>query len=180
MATTQVANEVPMAVNVTVGKRRRKEHPRSAKSSPREYLTEKEIEKLMDAARANRWGHRDATAILLAYRHGLHASELVALRWDDIDFTTGKLRVRRAPFICSIFRGCGPEHRFYQPGDGCDCCDLDEHRLYGDDRGCCIYEPHRNCVARDQVQSCSGKPGIARRRARQRPGFFLHRDSTSA
>jgi integrase len=38
----------------------------------------------MDAARTNRWGHRDATAILLAYRHGLRASELVALRWDDI------------------------------------------------------------------------------------------------
>jgi len=48
----------------------------------------------MDAARGNRWGHRDATAILIAYRHGLRASELVAVRWDDIDFTTGKLQVR--------------------------------------------------------------------------------------
>jgi integrase len=27
-----------------------------------------------------------ATAILIAYRHGLRASELVALRWDGIDF----------------------------------------------------------------------------------------------
>jgi Phage integrase family len=44
----------------------------------------------------NRWGHRDPTAILIAYRHGLRASELVALRWDDVDFTTGKLHVRRA------------------------------------------------------------------------------------
>ena len=41
-------------------------------------------------------GHRDATAILIAYRHGLRSSELVALRWDDIDFQTGKLHVRRA------------------------------------------------------------------------------------
>jgi type 1 fimbriae regulatory protein FimE len=73
------------AQNVTV---------RSAK--PREYLTEREIEKLIDAAGENRWGHRDATAILLAYRHGLRASELVALRWDDIDFTTAKLHVRRS------------------------------------------------------------------------------------
>jgi len=48
---------------------------------PREYLTEREIEKLIEAAKANRWGHQDATAILLAYRHGLRASELVALRW---------------------------------------------------------------------------------------------------
>jgi hypothetical protein len=32
----------------------------------------------------------------VAYRHGLRASELVALRWDDIDLTTGRLHVRRA------------------------------------------------------------------------------------
>jgi type 1 fimbriae regulatory protein FimE len=44
----------------------------------------------------NRSGHRDATAILVAYRHGLRASELVALRWDDIDLATGRLHVRRA------------------------------------------------------------------------------------
>ena len=75
-----------MAVNVTVGRSLR----------PREYLTEREIEKLIKAAGENRWGHRDATAILIAYRHGLRASELVALRWDDIDFQTGKLHVRRA------------------------------------------------------------------------------------
>jgi site-specific recombinase XerD len=43
--------------------------------------------------RENRWGHRDATAILLAYRHGLHASELVALPWDDISLQAGKLMV---------------------------------------------------------------------------------------
>ena len=74
-----------MAVNVTVDRPVR----------PREYLTEREIEKLIKAAGENRWGHRDATAILIAYRHGLRSSELVALRWDDIDFQTGKLHVRR-------------------------------------------------------------------------------------
>jgi len=39
----------------------------------------------MKAAGDYRWGHRDATAILIAYRHGLRASELVALRWDDLE-----------------------------------------------------------------------------------------------
>src|SRR6476660_5290060 len=63
---------------------------------PRDYLTEREVDRLIEAAKGNRWGHRDATAILLAYRHGLRASELVALRWDDIDFSTSKLHVRRA------------------------------------------------------------------------------------
>jgi integrase len=63
---------------------------------PREYLNEREIDKLMEAARGNRWGHRDATMILIAYRHGLRASEVVGLRWDDVDFHGGKLHVRRA------------------------------------------------------------------------------------
>ena len=76
--------DAPTAAIVTVSMKR-----------PREYLTEKEIERLMDAARRNRHGHRDATAVLLAYRHGLRTSELVATRWDDIDFNTGRLHVRR-------------------------------------------------------------------------------------
>jgi hypothetical protein len=41
----------------------------------REYLTEQEVERLMEAVKGNRQGHRDATAILLAYRHGLRARE---------------------------------------------------------------------------------------------------------
>jgi type 1 fimbriae regulatory protein FimE len=86
MEKTAPGMHAPMAVNVTVRRPTR----------PREYLTEREIEKLIKAAGENRWGHRDATAILIAYRHGLRASELVALRWDDIDFQTGKLHVRRA------------------------------------------------------------------------------------
>jgi integrase len=62
----------------------------------RDYLTEREVERLIEAAKQNRSGHRDATAILVAYRHGLRASEVVALRWDDIDLATGRLHVRRA------------------------------------------------------------------------------------
>ena len=50
----------------------------------------------MTAARNNRHGHRDATAILVAYRHALRASELISLRWDDVDFTTARLHVWRA------------------------------------------------------------------------------------
>jgi integrase len=83
VANLDLAREAPTAANVTV-------------KAPRDYLTEKEVEKLMDVARENRWGHRDATAILLAYRHGLLASELVGLRWDDIDWQTSTLHVRRS------------------------------------------------------------------------------------
>ena len=84
MENARLRERSPTSVNVTVGKR------------GREYLTEREVERLIEAAKQNRSGHRDATAILVAYRHGLRASELVALRWDDIDLTTGRLHVRRA------------------------------------------------------------------------------------
>jgi type 1 fimbriae regulatory protein FimB/type 1 fimbriae regulatory protein FimE len=61
----------------------------------REYLTEAEVEKLMKTANGNRHGHRDATMILVAYRHGLRVAELVDLRWDQVEFTTATLHVRR-------------------------------------------------------------------------------------
>lgn len=62
----------------------------------RQYLTEREVEMLCDAARKRgRYGHRDATMILRAYRHGLRCSELVALRWDQIDLEAGRLQVIR-------------------------------------------------------------------------------------
>jgi site-specific recombinase XerD len=61
----------------------------------REYLTEKEIERLMKTAGDNRHGHRDATMILLAFRHGLRASEICALRWEQMDLTHGRLHVAR-------------------------------------------------------------------------------------
>ena len=61
----------------------------------REYLTEAEVERLITAVGKNRWGHRDATVILVAYRHGLRVSELVDLRWDQIEFVSGSLHVRR-------------------------------------------------------------------------------------
>ena len=61
----------------------------------REYLTEAQVERLMKVAMGNRHGHRDATMILVAYRHGLRVSELVDLRWDQVHFRTATLHVRR-------------------------------------------------------------------------------------
>jgi len=61
----------------------------------REYLTEGEVERLLAATRGNRWSHRDGTMILVAYRHGFRAAELVDLRWDQIDFEQATLAVRR-------------------------------------------------------------------------------------
>jgi type 1 fimbriae regulatory protein FimB/type 1 fimbriae regulatory protein FimE len=73
----------------------RPKRPPNRDMRTREYLTEAEIERLMDAAKANRWGHRDATMVLVAYRHGMRISELVDLRWDQVDFRSATLHVRR-------------------------------------------------------------------------------------
>ena len=65
-------------------------------SSVRKYLTPREVERLMAGARkSGRYGHRDATMILIAFRHGLRASELTGLRWSDVELATGRLHVRR-------------------------------------------------------------------------------------
>jgi len=61
----------------------------------REHLTEAEVKKLIKATAANRYGHRDSTMVLLAYRHGLRASELVDLRWEQVDLKSAVLHVRR-------------------------------------------------------------------------------------
>jgi type 1 fimbriae regulatory protein FimB/type 1 fimbriae regulatory protein FimE len=61
----------------------------------REHLTDAEVEKLIAAVRSNRHSHRDATMFIVAFRHGLRASELVDLRWDQVDFKTAALHVRR-------------------------------------------------------------------------------------
>ncbi len=64
------------------------------------------------AAKVGRYGHRDATLMLLAYRHGLRVSELVALRWDQVDFKAGLLHVNRAKNgIASVHPLRGPELR---------------------------------------------------------------------
>src|SRR6266581_2987651 len=64
--------------------------------SAHEYLTAAEVERLRKAARSvGRNGLRNDTMILLAYRHGLRVSELINLRWDQLDLDQGLLHVRR-------------------------------------------------------------------------------------
>jgi type 1 fimbriae regulatory protein FimB/type 1 fimbriae regulatory protein FimE len=67
----------------------------NAELRTREYLTEPEVERLIKAASGNRHGHRDATLLLVMFRHGLRASEACTLHWADVDLEHGKLHVRR-------------------------------------------------------------------------------------
>src|ERR1700694_3897468 len=67
----------------------------NAELRTRDYRTEAEVGRLIEAAKGNRYGHRDASMILVAYRHGLRASELTDLRWEQVDLRTATLHVRR-------------------------------------------------------------------------------------
>src|SRR5260370_31220180 len=79
---------------------RRRSPPRRLSNSelrPREYLTPSEVEALIRTARKGRHGHRDATLILVAYRHGLRAVEICDLEWSQVEFDrNATLHVRRA------------------------------------------------------------------------------------
>ena len=79
----------------------------------REYLTGDEVDRLMEAAKSvGRHAHRDSTLILIAYRHGLRVSELVALRWDMVELKQGLLQVNRLKNgVESVHPIRGPELR---------------------------------------------------------------------
>ena len=70
--------------------------PPNSELRTREYLTPAEVEKLIKAARNGRYGHRDATLILIAFRHGLRASEICDLEWSQVEYgRAASLHVRR-------------------------------------------------------------------------------------
>src|SRR5262245_57003140 len=83
-------------------------------------LTEKEVDRLVDAARKRgRNGARDAAAILLAYRHGLRAQELCSMKWSQIDLRNGRLHVNRVKGGQEAVHPLhGPELRALRPLQG--------------------------------------------------------------
>ena len=91
MAKPKLRLVAPLTENRTVAPRRQK----NADLRTREHLTDGEVEKLIEAVGDNRHGHRDALMVLMAYRHGLRAAEVVDLRWEQLDFKTASLHVRR-------------------------------------------------------------------------------------
>lgn len=64
---------------------------------------------IASAAKLGRYGQRDSTMILMAYRHGLRVSELVSLRWDQLDLETAQIHVRR------LKNGLPSTHPLYGP-----------------------------------------------------------------
>jgi integrase len=91
MAKPRLRLVAPATENRTVAPRR----PKNGDIRTREHLTIDEIERLIEAASDDRYGHRDALMMLLAFRHGLRAAEVCDLRWEQVDFKTASLHVRR-------------------------------------------------------------------------------------
>ena len=83
-------------VNRKVGQSGNSGRPRNAELRTREYLTPDEVERLIKAAgKLGRHSHRDATLLLVIYRHGLRVSELVGLKREQVDLKNKLLHVTR-------------------------------------------------------------------------------------
>ncbi len=61
-----------------------------------DFLTFEEAPRLLAGAEAGQWH----TMILLGLRAGLRQGEMLALRWQDVDVTNGRVMVRRR-----VYRG---------------------------------------------------------------------------
>jgi integrase len=96
MKKPRLALVTPSTVYGTVDRKRPPKRRHNVEVRSREYLTDAEVNRLIAATGDNRNGYRDATMVLIAYRHGLRAAEVVTLRWDAVDFNHGRLHVNRA------------------------------------------------------------------------------------
>src|SRR6516225_8244001 len=91
-----MAKPAPRIVPPTLVKRKvTPRRPKNADVRTREYLTEGEVERLIEGCKGNRRPHRAQTMILMAFRHGLRASEVCDLQWTQVDFQAGTLAVTR-------------------------------------------------------------------------------------
>jgi type 1 fimbriae regulatory protein FimB/type 1 fimbriae regulatory protein FimE len=85
----------PPTKNGTVGKAQPPARPKNADLREREHLRPEEVERLIEAARSNRHGNHDALMVLMSYRHGLRASEVTDLKWEQVDFDRAEIHVNR-------------------------------------------------------------------------------------
>jgi integrase len=70
--------------------------PRNAELRSREFLFPEEVAAMITAARrTGRYGIRDATLILVCYRHALRVTELVRLRWEQVDLNAATVFIKR-------------------------------------------------------------------------------------
>ena len=95
MAKSNLRLVPPATKNGTVPKPQPLARPKNEDLREREHLRPEEVERLIEAARVNRHGTRDALMILMTYRHGLRAAEVADLKWEQVDFDRAEIHVNR-------------------------------------------------------------------------------------
>ncbi|MEG4070937.1 tyrosine-type recombinase/integrase [Microcoleus sp. Pol11C2] len=72
--------------------------PTNLELRDREYLLESEITRLLAATKANKDSFiatRNYLIILLSYRHGLRISELIGLKWEQVELEEARIHIKR-------------------------------------------------------------------------------------
>jgi type 1 fimbriae regulatory protein FimB/type 1 fimbriae regulatory protein FimE len=90
-AKLRLVETVPATEMHRVGRKSDAEYGRDG----HKYLRPEQVAALITAAKAGRYGQRDALMISLAYHHGLRVTELVELRWNAIDFKRADIAINR-------------------------------------------------------------------------------------
>jgi len=142
---------------------KKKREKQTVDNHSKDFLTEAEMKRFLDAARHGRYDARNYAMMLMAYRHGLRVSELVDLRLKDLDLETGRLYVRRKKGSLST----------HQPIEGDELCALRawlrERERHRDARSPYLFLSERGPMVRQAVNYLVGEIG---KRAKLR--FHVH------
>jgi integrase len=89
--------QVPKVGKTQKGERQSPNSHKYSEVRTREHLLPEEVEAMRSAIKKSktRHAHRDSTLILLIYRHGLRVAEVASLRWEQIDWNSGTIYVKR-------------------------------------------------------------------------------------